>query len=97
MSEPLWWASARFTRVLTPNWRQPERPRCRRLQGTTAGQRMRAEHRDPRRQRRLVRVMSPFATPPYRAAVWLEPPLLAEISSELMEGWLRDPVYRRLM
>jgi hypothetical protein len=94
VSEPLWWASARFTRVLTPNWRQPERPRCRvPPPGSACG---------PNTEilggsRRLVRVMSPFATPPYRAAVWLEPPLLAEISSELMEGWVRDPVYRRLM
>ena len=40
----------------------------------------------------------PFTTAPERAAVWLEPELLAEISySELMEGWLRDPMYRGLI
>lgn len=50
------------------------------------------------RSRRLVRATSPFTTAPDRAAVWLEPELLAEISySELMEGWLRDPVYRGLI
>ena len=50
------------------------------------------------RSRRLVRTTSPFTTAPDRAAVWLEPELLAEISySELMEGWLRDPVYRGLI
>jgi bifunctional non-homologous end joining protein LigD len=50
------------------------------------------------RSRRLVRATSPFTTAPDRAAVWLEPELLAEISySELMEDWLRDPVYRGLI
>jgi ATP-dependent DNA ligase len=50
------------------------------------------------RSRRLVRATPLFTTAPDRAAVWLEPELLAEISySELMEGWLRDPVYRGLI
>ncbi len=50
------------------------------------------------RSRRLVRATSPFVAQPERAALWLEPELLAEISySELMEGWLRDPVYRGLI
>jgi hypothetical protein len=45
-----------------------------------------------------VRAASPFTTEPEHAAVWLEPELLAEISySELMEGWLRDPLYRGLV
>jgi hypothetical protein len=48
--------------------------------------------------RRLVRATSPFTTAPDGTAVWLDPELLAEISySELMEGWLRDPVYRGLI
>jgi ATP-dependent DNA ligase len=46
------------------------------------------------RRRRLVRATSP----PDRAGVWLEPQLLAEISySELMDGWLRDPMFRGLI
>jgi bifunctional non-homologous end joining protein LigD len=50
------------------------------------------------RSRRLVRATSPFTTAPERAALWLEPALLAEISySELMDGWLRDAVYRGLV
>jgi hypothetical protein len=45
-----------------------------------------------------VRATSPLTTAPDRVAVWLEPELQAEISySELMEGWLRDPVYRGLI
>ena len=50
------------------------------------------------RSRRLVRATSPVTTTPDRDALWLEPALLAEISySELMGGWLRDPVYRGLI
>jgi bifunctional non-homologous end joining protein LigD len=50
------------------------------------------------RSRNLVRPTSPFSTAPDHAGVWLEPALLAEISySELMDGWLRDPMYRGLM
>jgi bifunctional non-homologous end joining protein LigD len=49
------------------------------------------------RSKHLVRAAAPFTTAPERGAVWLEPELLAEISySELMDGWLRDPVYRGL-
>jgi bifunctional non-homologous end joining protein LigD len=50
------------------------------------------------RSRRLVRAASPFTMTPDRAAMWLEPELLADISySELMEGWLRGPMYRGLI
>lgn len=45
----------------------------------------------------LVRVTFPTSELE-RSSLWFEPELLAEISySELMEGWLRDPVYRGLL
>lgn len=51
----------------------------------------------PTRSREIVQTTSPFADTPRRVrAIWLEPRLTAALTyAELVNGTLRDPVFRR--
>jgi ATP-dependent DNA ligase len=46
-----------------------------------------------------TRVGSPFTDHPrHRSVVWLEPSVVAEVTfSEMVNSWLRDPVFRQLV